>query len=172
MDLGGANAIVIPGVGHFDATAAIKDSERSIIGQCVREGVPVLGICLGMQWLFEGSEEAPNVPGLGVLPGLCTRLTGEVKVPHVGWNTIDRTGRPTRLLKGLPLNSSTYFTHSYAAPITDAAVARTTHGITFASVVETGRVFGTQFHPEKSGAVGIQILSSFVAIAREANVRC
>lgn len=170
--LSGTQAIVIPGVGHFDATAAVKESERRVIGQCIAEGVPVLGICLGMHWLFEGSEEAPDVPGLGVLPGRCKRLTGDVKVPHVGWNTIEPTGRATRLLTGLPVGSSAYFTHSYAAPIMDSAVASTTHGMTFASVVESGRVFGTQFHPEKSGAAGIQILASFVAIAREANVRC
>ena len=172
LRLGGTQAIVIPGVGHFDATAAITDAERRAIRQCVAAGMPVLGICLGMQWLFEGSEEAPDIPGLGVLPGRCRRLSGEVKVPHVGWNTIEPTGRATRLLTGLAAGSSTYFTHSYAAPVTDAAVASTTHGMTFASVVETGCVLGTQFHPEKSGAAGMQILSAFVAIAREANVRC
>jgi glutamine amidotransferase len=172
--LTGAQAIVVPGVGHFDATSALDDDDRRRIGECVAAGVPLLGICLGMQWLFEGSDEAPDRPGLGVLPGRCSRLAGApgVKIPHVGWNTLERANRGSRLLESLPDGAFAYFTHSFAAPLTDAAVATTTHGATFASVVERGRVFGAQCHPEKSGTAGKQLLAAFVAIAREAGARC
>jgi glutamine amidotransferase len=95
-----------------------------------------------------------------------------IKVPHVGWNTLEATGRPSRLLAGLPEGVAAYFTHSYAALEGEDTVARTTHGVTFASVVERGRVFGTQFHPEKSGAAGVQMLARFVELSREANTRC
>ena len=99
-----------------------------------------------------------------------------IKIPHVGWNTLEVTGRRSRLLDGLPDGSTAYFTHSYAAPIGEETVAQTTHGVAFASVVESkaerGRVFGTQFHPEKSGAAGVEMLRRFVEIAREANVQC
>ncbi|HUR20143.1 MAG TPA: hypothetical protein VMZ90_04995, partial [Vicinamibacterales bacterium] len=99
-----------------------------------------------------------------------------IKIPHVGWNTLETTGPPSRLLEGLPAGVTAYFTHSYAAPDGEGTVARTTHGSTFASVVESsperGRVFGTQFHPEKSGAVGLQMLRRFVELAREAGVPC
>jgi glutamine amidotransferase len=178
--LTGAHAIVVPGVGHFGATSVLDAEDRRVIGRCVQAGVPLLGICLGMQWLFEGSDEAPDLPGLGVFAGRCTSLrkrTSEVlKIPHVGWNTLEATGRPSRILESLPAGVTAYFTHSYVAPDGDGTVARTTHGVTFASVVERqderGSVFGTQFHPEKSGAAGMQILRRFLEVAREANVQC
>ena len=171
--LAGAQAIVVPGVGHFAATRTLDDADRQAIRTCIARGVPVLGICLGMQWLFDGSEEAPELPGLGALGGRCARLDcAAVKVPHVGWNTIETTGRQSRLLAGLPAGASAYFSHTYAPPVTDATVACTTHGATFASVVESGRVFGTQFHPEKSGSAGLRMLAAFVAAAREANATC
>ena len=186
--LTGVHAIVVPGVGHFDATRVLDEEDRRVIGGYLRAGVPLLGICLGMQWLFEGSDEAPDLPGLGVFAGRCTPLQNVarpgsqgrerevVKIPHVGLNTLEVTGRPSRLLDGLPAGVTAYFTHSYAAPDGEGTVARTTHGVTFASVVEgrveRGRVFGTQFHPEKSGAAGVQMLRRFVEVAREANVQC
>jgi glutamine amidotransferase len=136
------------------------------VREAIGRGVPLLGICLGLQWLFDGSEEAPGIPGLGLMTGRCFRLTGAVKVPHVGWNTLDRTGRPSRLLDGVPASASAYFTHSFAAPVGDDAVATTTHGTPFASVVERGRTFGVQFHPEKSGTTGLRILANFLAIVR------
>lgn len=185
--LEGANAIVVPGVGHFDATRQLNDEDRDVIGRHVGDGVPLLGICLGMQWLFEGSDEAPGVLGLGVFEGRCTKMSSEavsklsgdfetaselIKIPHVGWNTLEPTGRPSRLLDGLPSGVTAYFTHSYAAPEGDGTVARTTHGAAFASVVERGRVFGTQFHPEKSGAAGLQMLRRFIDVAREAGAEC
>ena len=157
-----AAAVVIPGVGHFGATAALDDEWRRAILDGVAAGRPLLGICLGLQYLFDGSEEAPGVPGLGLLRGRCTRLPATVKVPHVGWNDLTPT-RPARLTAGLAAGTQAYFTHSYAAPVTAACAAETSHGATFASIVEDGAVFGMQFHPEKSGPAGIALLRAFVA---------
>ncbi len=160
-DLGGASGIVVPGVGHFRATAPLDPEWRTAVGDRVRGGTPLLGICLGLQWLFEGSDEAPDVRGLGALPGRCTRLPDDLKVPHVGWNSLDIV-RASRLLDGIPGGTQVYFTHSYAAPVTAACVATTTHVRPFAAVVEAGAVFGAQFHPEKSGEAGVRILRNFV----------
>jgi glutamine amidotransferase len=161
----GVSALIVPGVGHFSATAAIDAAWREAIAAEVRKGTPLLGICVGMQWLFEGSDEAPGVPGLGVLPGRIQRLRGDaerrLKVPHVGWNALDFTA-PSRLLAGLPSGAQVYFTHSFAAPVTGACVASTTHANTFASVVEHEHVFGVQFHPEKSSDAGLRILTNFL----------
>ena len=162
------SAIIVPGVGNFAATAALVGAWRDAIGAAVRGGTPLFGICLGMQWLFEGSDEAPEVPGLGVLPGRVTRLQGDaelrLKIPHVGWNALDFRGR-ARILEGLEPHAHVYFTHSFAAPVTDACVAATTHAETFAAVVERGNVFGVQFHPEKSSEAGLQIIRNFLAVA-------
>lgn len=162
-----AAGIVVPGVGHFAATAALTDPWRTAIRDVVFAGRPLLGICLGQQWLFEGSAEAPDVPGLGLLKGHCDRLTGTEKIPHVGWNTVTFR-RQSALLQGLPDGAYAYFTHSYAAPIGRECVAVTASGSEFASVVEIDRIFGVQFHPEKSGRDGIRLLQNFVAIVREA----
>jgi glutamine amidotransferase len=161
------SAIIVPGVGNFAATAALVGAWRDAIGAAVRGGTPLFGICLGMQWLFEGSDEAPEVPGLGVLPGRVTRLQGDaeqrLKIPHVGWNALDFRGH-ARILEGLEPHAHVYFTHSFAAPVTDACVAATTHSETFAAVVERGNVFGVQFHPEKSSEAGLQIIRNFLAV--------
>ena len=125
-DLARASAIVVPGVGHFGATAFLDDAWRREIQAAVAAGVPLLGICLGLQWLFEGSEEAP-LAGLGALEGACVRLPPIVKVPHVGWNSLEVT-RPSTLLDGVPEGAQVYFTHSFAAPVTGDCVAATTHG--------------------------------------------
>jgi glutamine amidotransferase len=158
-------AVVVPGVGHFGATAALDAPWREEISRAVARGIPLFGICVGMQWLFEGSDEAPGVPGLGVLPGRIARLDGNaaerLKVPHVGWNSLD-FAKPARLLNGLTSGAQVYFTHSFAAPVTDACAAATTHANTFASVVERGNVFGVQFHPEKSSDAGLRILRNFL----------
>jgi len=165
-DLDAATAIVVPGVGHFGATASLDAAWREAVLAAIARRRPILGICLGLQWLFEGSDEAPDAPGLGLMGGRCFALTGPVKVPHVGWNTFARTDRPSRLLDGIPDESFAYFTHSYAAPV-DEAVAITTHGQAFAAVVERDRVFGVQFHPEKSGRMGLRLLANFAALVRE-----
>jgi glutamine amidotransferase len=159
-----ASAIVVPGVGHFNATAALDEHWRGTIGELVRRGTPLLGICLGLQWLFEGSEEAPELPGFGALDGRCSRLPAGRKVPHVGWNVL--AVRKSRLLAGIPDGTYAYFTHSYAAPVTGACTAVTEYGAPFASAVENDRVFGVQFHPEKSGPAGVEVLRNFVAMAR------
>jgi glutamine amidotransferase len=164
-DLDDAAAIVVPGVGHFDATAPLDAAWREVMTTRVERGRPLFGICLGMQWLFEGSDEAPGVPGLGVFGGRCQRLTGDVKVPHVGWNTLDFTGAATGLLAGIAPGEYAYFTHSFAAPVTAESKAVTTHGVPFAAVVERGLVAGVQFHPEKSGRAGLRLLENFVQSA-------
>ena len=169
QDLGRFSALIVPGVGNFAATAALVGPWRDAIGAAVRGGTPLFGICLGMQWLFEGSDEAPEVPGLGVLPGRVTRLQGNaeqrLKIPHVGWNALDFKGS-ARILAGLEPRSHVYFTHSYAAPVTADCVAETRHSETFASVVERGNVFGVQFHPEKSSDAGLRIIRNFLEVAR------
>jgi len=165
--LDGAAAIVVPGVGHFNATASLgPEWQRQIAGH-IHNGTPLLGICLGLQWLFEGSEEAPELPGIGMMAGRCFRLSGDVKVPHVGWNTLDNTSSHSRLLGGLPAGASAYFTHSYAAPLGPDTAAATTHGVPFAAAVERGRTFGVQFHPEKSGATGLAVLRNFLRVVQE-----
>jgi glutamine amidotransferase len=167
-DLDGIEALVIPGVGHFSATRSLDAAWRRAVRDRVDAGLPLLGICLGMQWLFEGSEEAPDLPGFGLLAGRCFRLPDVVKVPHVGWNTLDPAAQPSRLLTGLKAGAMAYFTHSFAAPVGNASAALTTHGATFAAAIERGRVFGTQFHPEKSGATGLRVLENFIGLVREA----
>jgi imidazole glycerol-phosphate synthase subunit HisH len=169
-DLGTPSAVVVPGVGHFGATSALGSAWRDAIAAHVDAGRPLLGICLGMQWLFEASDEAPGCAGLGLLRGSCRRLEGRaggerLKVPHVGWNQFERL-RPSAALDGVADGAHAYFTHSYAAPVSDDAVAVTTHGQPFAAVVERGVVWGIQFHPEKSGDVGLAILRNFVRVAR------
>lgn len=163
-DLERAAGIVIPGVGHFGATRALDAAWRAAILAAIERRVPVLGICLGMQYLFEGSDEAPDAPGLGLIKGRCRVLPPTVKVPHVGWNALSIRQR-SRLLTGIADSTQVYFTHSYAPPITRAAVATTEHGARFASVVEQGNLYGAQFHPEKSGDAGLRLLRSFLQIS-------
>jgi glutamine amidotransferase len=170
-ELEAAAAVIVPGVGHFSATAVLDDTWRAAILEAIERSVPLFGICVGLQWLFEGSAEAPGVPGLGVIPGLCSRLPdraadaggGEalLKVPHVGWNSL-ALPRPTRLLAGVPEGAQVYFTHSYAAPLVTATAARTTYGTTFSAAVEDGLIAGVQFHPEKSGDVGLRVLRNWL----------
>ena len=165
-ELASVSGIIIPGVGHFGATRALHgDWMEAIIG-VLGDGRPLFGICLGLQFLFEGSEEAPDCPGLGLLSGQCYRLPSRdnVKIPHVGWNTLS-IQRPSPILDSIADGSPVYFTHSYAAPVTSDTVAVSDHGEPFAAVVEHGQVSGVQFHPEKSGNVGLQILRNFVAQA-------
>jgi glutamine amidotransferase len=163
-ELTGAAGIVIPGVGHFYATRSLTSEWRLAILNAIEQGTVVLGICLGMQWLYAGSDEARDVPGLGILAGRCFRLSGDgLKVPHVGWNTLET--RNSSLFASVRDGAYAYFTHSYAAPVTAACTAVTQHGAAFAAAAETGGVFGVQFHPEKSGPAGLQVLKNFVALS-------
>ena len=172
-DLDAAAAIVVPGVGHFAATRALDPGWITAIVDRVGEGTPLLGICLGMQWLFEGSDEAPDCPGLGVLSGRCYRLGGgpaadgrpTLKIPHVGWNALD-IEREASITADVPNGAQVYFTHSFAAPVTGDTVAVTDHGERFGAIVQRGQIAGVQFHPEKSGEVGLTILRNFLELAR------
>ena len=173
-ELSGAAGVIVPGVGNFEATAALAGAWRSAIRDAADRGRPLLGICLGLQWLFEGSDEAPDVPGLGVMAGRCALIENDAaseatayrggffKVPHVGWNGIERRRDDSWILEGVPDGAQVYFTHSYAAPVTGDCVGATTYGVSFASVVERGHVVGAQFHPEKSSDVGLRVLANFL----------
>ena len=168
-ELARAHAIIVPGVGHFDSTKALTEEWRSAIRTMVEDGVALLGICVGLQWLFDGSEEAPGVKGLSLLKGTCHIFTGHVngglKVPHVGWNSITLP-RQTRLMDGIDDGSQVYFTHSYAAPLVDETAAVCEYGMPFSAAVERGNVSGVQFHPEKSGDIGLRILSNWTRLSR------
>jgi glutamine amidotransferase len=156
-----AGKIVLPGVGHFGATARLEAiGLRDAIQAAIGRGTPFLGICVGMQWIFADSEEAPQTPGLGLFRGGCRRFPADAKVPHVGWNSLDIV-RPSRLLAGIPPGAFVYFTHSYRAPLCDGTVATTEYEGQFTSVVERENVFGVQFHPEKSAMTGLKILRNF-----------
>jgi glutamine amidotransferase len=157
-----SDALVIPGVGHFGACmrAICHRGMDRAIGDFRRTGRPVFGVCVGMQVLFEGSEEDAE-PGLGVLPGRVERLPDEVKVPHMGWNTVTWTGAHP-YVEGLPDDTRFYFVHSYAPAANGATIASTTYGRPFAAVVGRDNVFATQFHPEKSGEAGLHLYERFV----------
>lgn len=158
-----AEKIIIPGVGHFSTTSTLESSGmRGVIEHAIARGTPLLGICLGMQWLFAASQEAPGMRGLCVFEGECVRFPAHVKSPHVGWNQLEMCGA-SRLLDSVPPRAFVYFTHSYRAPLTEATVAESEYGERFSAVVERGHIFGVQFHPEKSGAVGLRLLENFCA---------
>lgn len=161
-----ARGIIVPGVGHFGATRALDGAWIEGVLERVGEGRPLLGICLGMHWLFESSDEAPDLPGLGLLSGQCRRLTDTegIKIPHVGWNTL-ALQRKASILDGVDDQAQVYFTHSYVVPLTSETVAITEHGEPFTAVVQRANIAGVQFHPEKSGEVGLKILRNFVRLA-------
>jgi glutamine amidotransferase len=160
-----ASKIILPGVGHFAATEALERSGlREAIDGAIARGVPFLGICVGMQWMFAGSEEAPQARGLALFPGSCARFPAGAKVPHVGWNRLD-TRAPSRLLRGIEPGAFVYFTHSYRAPVGEGTVASTDYGEPFAAVIERGNLFGVQFHPEKSADAGLRMLRNFCEVA-------
>jgi glutamine amidotransferase len=161
-EIAAADALVIPGVGHFGACmrAICRLGLDRVIEDFRASGRPVFGVCVGMQVLFEGSDEDAE-SGLGVLPGRVERLTGDVKVPHMGWNTASVT-RSHPYLDGLPDGTRFYFVHSFAPAVGASTVATTTHGVTFAAAVARDNVFATQFHPEKSGDAGLHVYEGLV----------
>jgi imidazole glycerol-phosphate synthase subunit HisH len=159
-----ARAIVLPGVGHFGAfVAGLRERNLTEPLRVARKsGVPILGICLGLQAMFSSSEEAPEERGLGFFPEKVTALPTNVKSPHIGWNQLRRV-RDSRLLCGVPADAYFYFAHSFAAPASAApTVAACDHGVSFAAVIENENLFGVQFHPEKSGDIGALVLRNFV----------
>jgi glutamine amidotransferase len=182
-----ASGVIVPGVGHFDATRGLTDDWRGAISAWIDGGRPVLGICVGLQWLFEGSTEAPEVKGLGVFEGECRHLgrldTPEgvsphrggdkpsglseraLKIPHVGWNSLTMP-RATTLMAGVSPGTQVYFTHSYAAPVVEETAAVCEYGVPFSAAVERDHVAAVQFHPEKSGDAGLRILRNWLARAQ------
>jgi len=160
-----ARHIVVPGVGHFAATEQLSRAGLTdVIRERIDHGANFLGICVGMQWMFEGSTEAPEVSGLGVLSGMIERFPAGAKVPHVGWNQVERRAE-SKILAGVESPSFVYYTHSYRAPVTAETVGVTSYGDEFSGVVEKGNVFGIQFHPEKSGDAGLKMLENFARLA-------
>jgi glutamine amidotransferase len=159
-----AERIVLPGVGHFAATQRLDATGLTpAIRAAIARGVPFLGICVGMQWLYAGSSEAPEQPGLAYFSKQCTRFSeSHEKVPHVGWNSLEVRSAP-RLLAGVEPGEYVYFTHSYKAPITADTAAISNYIEPFSAAVERSNVMGVQFHPEKSGTIGLRILSNFLA---------
>ena len=165
-DVETAERIVLPGVGHFAATRRLDEIRLTpAIRASIDRSTPFLGICVGMQWLYKGSAEAPNQPGLGYLPWQCDRFTeGYEKIPHVGWNALS-INPSSRLVAGVENGSYVYFTHSYKAPLSIGTVAVARYVEPFAAAVERGNVFGVQFHPEKSGETGLKVLKNFLELA-------
>ena len=156
-----ADKILLPGVGHFSATSNLEARGLSaIVRDAISRSIPLLGICLGMQWMFERSEEAPDITGLALLRGCCQRFTDQVKAPHVGWNHL-HVRESGRLFEGIPSGTFMYFTHSYWAPVVESTIAECKYGFTFCAAIERGNLFGVQFHPEKSGDPGLTVLRNF-----------
>jgi len=156
-----AERIIVPGVGHFRATEAFASTGLgAALEREIAQGTPVLGICLGMQWLFESSDEAPELSGLAVFRGRCQAFPVTVKSPHVGWDQLE-IGGTSRLLAGLSSGVFVYFTHGYAAPLVKETVARCSYGAPHTAALERGNLFAVQFHPEKSGDAGLAILENF-----------
>jgi imidazole glycerol phosphate synthase glutamine amidotransferase subunit len=161
-----ATQLILPGVGHFgQMMRALDDLElrQPILAQ-IRQGVPFLGICVGLQCLFDSSEESPGSPGLGYFSGCIKRFQGPVRIPHMGWNSLVRS-KPSRLLHGLSDEPFTYFAHSFYAPVGPATAATCTYVQPYSAVLEQDNVFAVQFHPEKSGPVGLHVVKNFLDLA-------
>lgn len=166
-DLQRATAIILPGVGHYASLVRALDQRglRSPLLDAISRELPFLGICLGLQALYSGSDEAPSLPGLGLLPGVVQSLPPTEKLPHMGWNRL-RILRSSPLLQGLAESDYFYFAHSFAAPDSSSTtVAISEHGGPFVAVLQSSRIFATQFHPEKSGAAGARLLQNFLSLA-------
>jgi len=166
----GAAGLVVPGVGAYGAClrGLASAGGAAAVAGWLEGGRPLLGICVGMQLLFEASEEGPVGDGVGVVPGKIRHLTGQVKIPHIGWDEVT-VGPGSRLFAGLGDGTRFYFVHSYAPePDGEAVAAVCDYGGRFAAAVEHGNLFGTQFHPEKSGRAGLALLANFVTQVRRA----
>ncbi|HEX5230591.1 MAG TPA: imidazole glycerol phosphate synthase subunit HisH [Bryobacteraceae bacterium] len=164
-ELARASKIILPGVGHFGQMMRALDEMqvRDALLERMRAGIPFLGICLGLQALFETSEEAPEQHGLGLFPGQIRRFSATARVPHMGWNEIEpRNG--AKLLANLAPHPYLYFAHSYYAPVVDATAAVCNYTVPYTAVLETKNIFGVQFHPEKSGPLGLAIVRNFVEL--------
>jgi imidazole glycerol phosphate synthase glutamine amidotransferase subunit len=162
-----AEALLLPGVGHYAALIRALDERalRAPLLEALQRGIPFLGVCLGLQALYETSEEAPELSGLQLLPGSVRSLPATVKLPHMGWNQL-RLMRASRLLEGISAHAYFYFAHSYAATnVNSEAVASCNHGADFAAVIEKQNIFAVQFHPEKSGEPGARLLKNFLRLA-------
>ncbi len=161
-----AERILLPGVGHFGQLLRALDELdlRGTIEERLAAGVPYLGICLGMQALFSRSEEAPDQEGLGVFAEEVKRFTGELRIPHMGWNSLHRV-RESKLLRGVDETPYVYFANSYYAPVVEATTATCSYASDFTAVLEQGNIYGVQFHPEKSSTIGQQIVRNFVELA-------
>ena len=160
-----AEKIILPGVGHFGQMVRALDAMRvrEAILEQIGKGVPFLGICLGLQAMFSESEEDTEVKGLGLFPQKVARFTGDMRVPHMGWNDLEaRAG--SRLLKDVGEKPYVYFAHSYYAPVNEATAATCTYTIPYTAVLERDNLFGVQFHPEKSGPLGLKIVKNFVEL--------
>jgi imidazole glycerol-phosphate synthase subunit HisH len=158
-----ATKIILPGVGHFGQMLRSLDAMRvrEAILQRIEQGIPFLGICIGLQALFAGSEEAPDVKGLGVFPEMVRRFSTDARVPHMGWNTLERKGE-SKLLRNLGAHPHLYYAHSYYAPVCGATAATTNYTTDYTSVIERDNLFAVQFHPEKSGPLGLRVMKNFV----------
>ena len=170
----GADQVILPGVGNFgDCMEQLNAFGLvPVIHEIVEKKTPFLGICLGLQLLFESSEEAPDVPGLGILPGRIVRIpqSAGLKIPHMGWNSLSLSGNG-RLFDGIPDGTYVYFVHSYYLQAEDPEIvkAATEYGVTIHASVEKDNVFACQFHPEKSSAMGLRMLQNFASIRKEGN---
>lgn len=165
-----ADKVVLPGVGHFRATQLLHALGLSVaMREAVGKGVPFLGICVGLQWLYEGSTESLETPGFQYFAGRCERFPAvfegeELKAPHVGWNSLEGIRADSRLLRGIEEGSFVYYTHSWRAPVSADTAATTRYGGAFTAAVERGNVMGVQFHPEKSAETGLRVLGNFLAL--------
>jgi len=155
-----AEKLIVPGVGHFSRCQSLNQHLREPLLESIAKGKPFLGICVGMQWLFQGSTEAAGTAGAALFAGECSRFPSDVKSPHVGWNRIN-VGPGSRLLRGVDSGSFVYYTHCYRAPVIEETVACSEYGGVFSAAVERDNVFGVQFHPEKSSHTGLKLLENF-----------